>query len=164
MQYTTRELRLAILAVVLAVAVAGVLGWHFLSSASPPAGSAPQPQPANSGDGAAATSQAATTGPHTLKAEYMVSGKWKGGFNAAMAVTNLSSKPVEGWTVHLQLPPGVAVISAWSADVSQVAAGVTLRSQPWNTYLAPGATAHFGFQATGAAAAPNSCTINGAPC
>jgi Cellulose binding domain len=56
------------------------------------------------------------------------------------------------------------VTDAWAADVTQVAAAVTLRSQPWNTYLAPGATVHLGFQAKGAAAAPQSCTVNGSPC
>jgi cellulase/cellobiase CelA1 len=99
-----------------------------------------------------------------VKADYAVRGRWDGGFNAELVISNLGSQPIEGWTVRLQLPADVKVTEAWSADAAQVGEAVTLRSQPWNTYIGPGATMHFGFQATGGAADPRSCTVNGAPC
>jgi len=106
----------------------------------------------------------ASTSPRVLTARYEVRGRWKGGFNAELVVTNLGAQPVEGWTVELRMPDGVRVTDAWSADLQQAAGRVTLRSQPWNTYVGPGGTVHLGFQATGDAAAPSGCTVNRVPC
>ena len=91
-------------------------------------------------------------------------GRWAGGFNAELVLTNLGSDPVEGWTLRLGLPAGVKVAGAWSADLGQAAGAVILRSQPYNTYVAPGAAVHLGFAATGPPGPPTSCTVNGAPC
>jgi endo-1,4-beta-xylanase len=102
--------------------------------------------------------------PRVLTVQYTVSDRWKGGFTAHLRITNIGSQPVEGWLVNLRLPSGVKVIQAWSANVTQSATAVTLRSQPWNTYLGPGAAINFGFQATGSAVLPDSCTVNHAPC
>jgi hypothetical protein len=112
----------------------------------------------------AAPSTPASSAARTLTAGYTINGRWKEGFNAELTVTNLGSQPVEGWTVRLTMPDDVTVKGAWSAEVTQVASTVTLRSQPWNTYLGPGGVVRFGFQATGTAAAPESCTVNGSPC
>jgi cellulase/cellobiase CelA1 len=162
MRYTKRELRLAILAALLAVAIVALLGLDLFRGPTRPPVSGLQRdvrRPTASGPVAPTPSQA-----RVLTTGYAIRGRWAGGFNAEMVITNLGSQPVEGWTVRLQLPPGVAVSRAWSADYTQKAAAVTLRSQPWNTYLAPGATVHLGFEATGAAGSPSSCTVNGSPC
>lgn len=170
MRYTARELRLAVLAVVLAVTTVVLLGLYLLQGGTHHSGSGS----GGSGERAARTGQAATTAPPTtsqptaaqgpLKAEYSVRDHWREGFYAEMVITNIGSQPIMGWTARLRLPPGVRVIQAWSADATQSGAALTLRSQPWNTYVAPGATVHFGFQATGAVAPPTSCTVNGSPC
>ncbi len=162
MRYTKRERRLAVLAVTLAVAVAALLGLYLLRGSTRPAESGRRPgEPRQT----AAASASPTTGqPRVLKTEYSVRGRWEGGFNVEMVITNIGSQPVEGWTVHLQLPAGIAVTRAWAADFTQAAAAVTLRSQPWNTYLAPGTAIHLGFEATGTAGSPSSCTVNGSPC
>jgi cellulase/cellobiase CelA1 len=162
--YTKRELSLAAIAAVMAVAAATFLGLYVASAndrsrdsgdrvAGPakPTSSAPPTAPASGG-------------PRTLTAGYALGRSWKGGFNADLVVTNLSSQPVQGWIVQLQMPAGVSITQTWSADATQVATSVTLRSQPWNSYLAPGGAVHFGFQAKGDAAAPKACTINGWPC
>jgi cellulase/cellobiase CelA1 len=161
-RYTQRELVLAAVAGVLAVVAAVFLILYLVPGPSrsarvisPRTGTRPAHPPA---------SASTATGPRPLTVGYTVGGRWKGGFNAELTVTNLSSQPVEGWTVRLEMPAGIDVGAAWSADVKQVANTVILRSQPWNTYLAPGAAMRMGFEAKGDAAAPQSCTVNGAPC
>ena len=154
----------------MAIAVAVLLTLYLMpGSKGPPQLSdqphASPPKPASTPQSKSTKSPAA----RTIKADYLVRGKWKDGknregFNAELTITNLSSEPVEGWTVLLQMPAGVSVLSAWSAEASQKATAVTLRSQAWNTYLAPGSSMRMGFQATGSAATPRSCTINGSPC
>ena len=93
-----------------------------------------------------------------------VRSKWKDGFNAEVTVTNIGSQPLQGWTVQLQLPPGVDLTSTWGATAEHKANRLTLRSQSWNTYLEPGGSIRMGFEAKGKAADPVSCTVNGSPC
>ncbi len=163
MPYTQRERRLAVLAIAAAVA-ATLLALLVVRGAL----GSPNPKPRGGEPGQTAVSparkQPTSAAPRVLTVEYAVRGHWEGGFNAEVRITNIGSQPVEGWSVYLQLPAGVKVVRAWSADVTQSAAAVTLRSQPWNTYLAPGAVIQVGFQATGADASPSSCKINGTPC
>lgn len=165
MRYTKRERRLAILgvlAVMLAVLSGAVLGRSLLRGPNrPPESARHGGQPDRT---ATAAPSPATSQPRVLTAEYSVRGRWTGGFNVEMVITNTGSQPVEGWNVQLQLPAGVAVARAWAADFTQTGAALTLRSQPWNTYLAPGAAIHLGFEATGPAGSPRSCTLNGSPC
>jgi cellulase/cellobiase CelA1 len=160
MRFTKREL---VLTGALAVVVAVVLGYavfHGTGGRPSPGAQAVVPPPS-----APARSPSASGRPASaFKTEYAVRGRWPGGFNAELVLTNIGSQPVEGWTVRLRLPPDVRIGSVWSATVTQVPDAVILRSQPWNTYVAPGAAVHLGFEATGAAAAPSSCTVNGAPC
>ena len=160
MRYTEREWRFAAATVVLAVMTAALLGLYLLAGpAAAPDRSLRVEPPAPS---AGAPSRSAA--PYPVKAGYSVRGTWRDGFNAELVVTNIGSQPIEGWTVQLRMPDGVRLTQAWSAEAKQVATAVTLRSQPWNTYLAPGASVHFGFEASGNAALPAACTVNGAPC
>jgi cellulase/cellobiase CelA1 len=99
-----------------------------------------------------------------VKAGYEVRSKWKNGFNAEVTVTNIGSQPLQGWTVQLQLPPNVDLMSTWGATAEHKANRLTLRSQSWNTYLEPGGSIRMGFEAKGPAADPVSCTVNGSPC
>ena len=162
MRYTKREHVLTVLAGALAVAVAILLGLVvFRGATRPPSTGAQVGAPRRSAD---APQSPKASPPPVLRTEYAVRSRWPGGFNAELVITNLGSEPVGGWTVRLRLPPDVKVGRAWSADVSQVPDVVTLRSHPWNTYLAPGAVIHLGFEATGVPAAPSSCTVNDSPC
>jgi cellulase/cellobiase CelA1 len=166
MRYSEGERRIALIAALLALAAVAVLGLYLIRGwvRPPPAGrqTATAHQTSSSPPVNAGATQSA--GPRALTAGYRLGGRWDGGFNAEMVVTNIGSEPVEGWTVRLEMPAGVSVLQAWSAQSSQVGTAVTLRSQPWNTYIAPGGAVHFGFQATGSAADPSSCTVNGKPC
>jgi hypothetical protein len=156
--WTRRELILGTVAGALVVAVAVLLGVVLFR------GPAHQPSPAAVAHQSTARTPSPQTPPRTLRTEYSVVGRWAGGFNAELVLTNLGSEPVEGWTVRLGIPAGVKVAGAWSADLDQTAGAVILRSQPWNTYVAPGAAVHLGFAATGPPVPPTSCTVNGAPC
>ncbi|MET7417724.1 cellulose binding domain-containing protein [Dactylosporangium sp. NPDC005555] len=117
-------------------------------------------------------SQIVTPSAHTsaapvkgaVKAGYAVRSKWKDGFNAEVTVTNIGSQPLQGWTVQLQLPPDVDLTSTWGATAEHKADRLTLRSQPWNTYLEPGGSIRMGFEAKGKAGDPVTCTVNGSPC
>jgi endo-1,4-beta-xylanase len=162
MRVTQRQRRLAVTVGAIAVAALAAL-WLFLPRGSnhPSATATRHPPSASASPDARPTESA---GPRAVKAGYSVQKRWDGGFNAEVVVTNLSSQPLEGWTVRLELPSDVAVTSAWSAEATQVAGVVTLRSQPWNTYVAPGGTVHMGFQAKGGAVDPKSCTVNSVPC
>jgi cellulase/cellobiase CelA1 len=156
--WTRRELILAAVAGALAVTVAVLLGVVVLRKP------AHRPAPAAIVHPSTASSPPKATPPRTLRTEYSVVGRWADGFNAELVLTNLGSEPVEGWTVRLGLPAGVKVAGAWSADLDQAAGAVILRSQPYNTYVAPGAAVHLGFAATGPPVPPTSCTVNGVPC
>jgi cellulase/cellobiase CelA1 len=164
MRYTKRELRLAATAAVLAGLVVALLVVVLRGTARPPTAPARVGGTHPPAASAAPAPRPTSAGPRVLTAGYTVRGRWAGGFNAELVITNLSAQPVEGWTVELRMPDGTSVTGAWAADLHQAATTVILRSQPWNTYLAPGATVHLGFQATGEATAPRSCTVNGAPC
>ena len=150
------------------VAVAVLLTLYLWPGSKGPPQLADDPHPSPPKPVGTPQARATASPMRTVKAEYSVRGKWKDGakegFNAELTITNLGSEPVEGWTVLLQMPAGVSVLSAWSAEATQKATAVTLRSQAWNTYLAPGGSLRMGFQATGSAAEPRSCTINGSPC
>lgn len=161
MRYPKRKHVLAGVLAVVVVAALGLAVVQLVGRRAPPAKPAatvthhPSASPSPSLE---------TLQDKALKADYTVRGKWPGGFNAELDLTNLGSEPVEGWTVRLRLPPDVKVAQAWSADVTRVPGAVELRSQPWNTYLGPGATVRMGFAATGKASAPSACTVNGARC
>jgi cellulase/cellobiase CelA1 len=161
MRYTKREQLFAVAAGVLAVAVAVLLGFALFRGPSRPATT---PAPAAPPHPSTPPRSTPAGPPSALRAEYAVRGRWPGGFNAELVVTNLGSQPIEGWTVRLRLPPDIKVGQAWSADVTRAPDAVVLRSQPWNTYLGPGATIRMGFEATGPPAQPTSCTVNGSPC
>jgi cellulase/cellobiase CelA1 len=167
MRYTKREQRLAGAAAALVVVALLVLVLGPVQGASRPRAApavAGRPRAPVSVPASPTAGLPASTGARVLTARYEVRGRWKGGFNAELVVTNLGAQPVEGWTVELRMPDGVRVTDAWSADLQQAAGRVTLRSQPWNTYVGPGGTVHLGFQATGNAAAPSGCTVNRVPC
>jgi cellulase/cellobiase CelA1 len=157
--WTRRELILAAVAGALALAVAALLGVVlFRRPAHQPAPAAAVVRPST------VRASSPPTMTRTLRTEYSVVGRWADGFNAELVLTNLGSEPVEGWTVRLGLPAGVKVAGAWSAELDQAGGAVILRSQPYNTYVAPGAAVHLGFAATGPPVPPTSCTVNGAPC
>ena len=166
MWYSKRERNLAVVAAAMGVLAVTLLVLRLLDSPAAESGSkrraAEHRQPGTSA--ASPGSSQASPKPQILRAEYSVRHQWEGGFDADVTVTNIGSEPITGWTVILRLPAGVTVTQVWAADFIQTGGVVSLRSQPWNTYLGPGAVTSLGFQATGKPGAPSSCTVNGSPC
>ncbi|MER5182997.1 cellulose binding domain-containing protein [Streptomyces sp. NPDC002896] len=99
--------------------------------------------------------------------DYTVTGQWDGGFQGAVAVTNLVES-VTSWTLTFELGDGQKVTQGWNADWSQSGTTVTVKAPGWSQSLATGATATAGFlgsrSSTEAPASPTSFQLNGKPC
>jgi PelA/Pel-15E family pectate lyase len=90
---------------------------------------------------------------------YSITNNWGGGFTGEIKVTNNTAQTVSNWSVSWQ-EPSATITNAWNATLSgnnpYSATGLS-----WNATLAAGASATFGFQANGTAAAPK---VNGSLC
>ncbi|WP_323814421.1 pectate lyase [Cellvibrio sp. NN19] len=90
---------------------------------------------------------------------YTVTNNWGSGFTGEIKITNNTSSTVNGWSVAWQ-ESGASVTNSWNATLSG-SNPYTAASLGWNSTLAPGASASFGFQANGTASAPK---VNGTLC
>ncbi|MET7834673.1 cellulose binding domain-containing protein [Micromonospora sediminicola] len=88
---------------------------------------------------------------------------WGTGWEGRYTITNGGASTIAGWQVALTLPAGTTLGSYWDATVTSVGQRHTFTNRSWNGTLAPGASASFGFLATGSGL-PTDCTLNGAPC
>ncbi len=96
----------------------------------------------------------------TCTATSRVTGTWNGGFQAEVTVTNTAAAAISGWTARLTLPGGHAVTQVWGGTAD--GAG-TVTNAHYNGTIGPGASAVFGFLASGSgAAAVGSATCAGA--
>uniref|UniRef100_A0AAU2JXC5 chitinase n=1 Tax=Streptomyces sp. NBC_00049 TaxID=2903617 RepID=A0AAU2JXC5_9ACTN len=107
----------------------------------------------------AGPAQAATSATAT----YTKVSDWGSGFEGKWTVKNTGTTTITSWTVEWDYPAGTAVTSAWDATVTSSGTHWTGKNVGWNGTLAPGGTATFGFNGTGAGA-PTGCKINGASC
>ena len=91
---------------------------------------------------------------------------WNTGFTAAVTVENAGDDTIDGWSLTWTWPGDQKVTSAWNATVTQSGNRVTARNASYNSLLAPGATASFGFQASysGSNDAPQEFALNGVTC
>lgn len=110
---------------------------------------------------AVAPSAAAAT---ACDVDYTVN-QWSTGFTADVRVTNHGA-PINGWVVTWTFPGSQRVTSGWNAQLTQSGSAVTAAAPPYNTKLATGASAGFGFQATytGSNPAPTAFALNGVSC
>ena len=88
----------------------------------------------------------------TCTAVPRVTGSWGGGFQGEVTVANPTASAITGWTVRPALPNGHAVSQVWGGTASG-AGTVTVTNAPYNGALGPGASATFGFIASGSGAA-----------
>jgi lysophospholipase L1-like esterase len=94
-------------------------------------------------------------------ATYRVTNQWSGGFQGEVSVRNGTTSATSAWTATFTFDGGQRVSQAWNATAGQDGTVVTARNAAWNGALAPDASATFGFQASGSAAAPAvSCTVS----
>ncbi|WP_229075592.1 glycoside hydrolase family 6 protein [Actinoplanes sp. DH11] len=121
-------------------------------SPSPSVTSSPSSSPSASSSPSSSPSSP-PPGPGACTAAYRTTGSWQGGFQGEITVTAGASR-INGWTVTWTLAGGQSVSQAWNGVLSTSGSTVTVRNVSWNGGLAPGATAQFGFLASGAASAP----------
>ena len=88
---------------------------------------------------------------------------WDGGYTGQYTITNTTGAAISGWKVVFSLPSGTSVSSLWNGTETAAGQTYTVTNADWNGSLAAGATATFGFSASGTGA-PQSCTINGGAC
>jgi hypothetical protein len=92
--------------------------------------------------------------------------QWSNGFTANVTVANTGSSAVNGWALGFTLPGGQTITNSWNASLSGTSGAVTARNVSYNSSIAPGGSATFGFQGSysGSFATPSSFTLNGATC
>ena len=137
----------------------------LLQNAYPPIGGGPTPSgptsgPTPSGPTSGPTPSGPTSGPtpssssgpggSSCAATYAVQSDWGAGFVAGVTVRNTGTSALRGWKVTWTFGANQKITSSWSATVTQSGAAVTATNASWNGGLGAGATAQFGFQATGA--------------
>ncbi|WP_182902752.1 cellulose binding domain-containing protein [Microbispora sp. H10830] len=115
-------------------------------SVSPSASPSPSPSP--------------SANPGTCQVTYQVASSWQGGFTANVTVKNTGAAVLPDWTVTWDMPSGVSLVSGWSATVTSSGTRWTAKAPSWARSLAPGASASFGFQASG----PSSPGASGFAC
>ncbi|GII83127.1 hypothetical protein Ssi03_11170 [Sphaerisporangium siamense] len=88
---------------------------------------------------------------------------WSGGYNGQFTITNTGPATLNGWTVVFDLPSGTTAGAFWDALMTRDGSRYTFKNREYNGTLAPGASATFGWVATGAGD-PTGCTLNGGAC
>ena len=91
---------------------------------------------------------------------------WSNGFTANVTVANTGSSTINGWALGFSLPAGQAITNSWNTTLTTSGSAVTARNVGYNSSLAPGASASFGFQGTlnGTYSSPTAFTLNGTAC
>ena len=111
----------------------------------------------------AMTSQAsAATSDVTV--EWTVTQDWGTGYQGTVKVSNTSTGTIAPGS--LTVPYANTITSIWDANLAATTDGYRFTGPSWNTSLAPGGSASFGFIATskGSAVKPASCTIPTGTC
>ncbi|GAA0538327.1 hypothetical protein GCM10010172_19550 [Paractinoplanes ferrugineus] len=123
------------------------------TSPSPSPSASASPSPSSSASSPPATGTACT-------ASYQITGTWQGGFQAEVAVSNTGSAATRGWAVNWTLPAGQAISQIWNGSLVTSGSAATVTNVSYNGTLAPGATATFGFLASGNSASTPSLTCS----
>jgi cellulose 1,4-beta-cellobiosidase len=138
------------------VGVSGAPG--HLPAVTAPAGTA-QATPA-------AAAPPATGTVTSCKVRYAVTDSWANGFQAQIAITNTGKATVNGWALGWTFPGGQRVSQLWNGAQQQSGQRVTVTNASYNSAIAPGAVATFGFtgDGTGANSSPPAFRLNGTAC
>jgi xyloglucan-specific exo-beta-1,4-glucanase len=115
------------------------------------------------------TSPSPSGPPGSCRVAYNITGQWNPNFQGDVTVTNLSTTPVNGWTLRWTFANGQQINQIWNASFTETPAGaVAVTNVGYNgTIPANGGTANFGFisswnQSTNAK--PTSFTLNNVAC
>ncbi|MFE2510814.1 glycosyl hydrolase family 18 protein [Streptomyces naganishii] len=88
---------------------------------------------------------------------------WKGTY----VIHNSGSAAVNGWTLEFDLPAGVSVSGNYNGDVTVSGRHMTVKNAFYNANVPAGGSTEpysYWFTATGTAATPTGCTVNGDKC
>lgn len=77
-------------------------------------------------------------------AEFRLTEEWGSGYVGQVVVSNTAQRPVEDWSLHLEIPDGFRVLEAWDAVVSPADAAYRAAPAGWNARIAPGGEVSFG--------------------
>jgi cellulose 1,4-beta-cellobiosidase len=109
-----------------------------------------------------------TTPPATpaCRVTWTPTAQWRGGFTANVTLTNISSQPLDGWTLAYTFGGDQRITASWNSTFTQDGAAVTMTGAAWNSDLAPGRGTTFGLRGTWTAdaSAPAAFTVDGRPC
>lgn len=99
-----------------------------------------------------------------VTAAFAKTSDWGTGYQASFTITNNGSGPLGSWKVAFDLPAGTTVGTYWDALESSSSGGhYVFANRDYNGTVAPGASASFGFVASGDAG-PTTCLVNDGPC
>ncbi|MBP2475451.1 chitinase [Crossiella equi] len=99
----------------------------------------------------------------SVTASFAKQQSWESGYTGQITVKNDSGSAITSWRVEFDLPAGSSVGAYWDALQTNSNGHYVFTNREYNGNLAPGASAAFGFNASGTAA-PVNCKINGNPC
>ncbi|GGO92715.1 chitinase [Wenjunlia tyrosinilytica] len=100
----------------------------------------------------------------TATATFTKTSTWDSGFQAQYTIKNTGTSPISGWTVEWDFPSGTSVGAYWDSLITQAPANhYTAKNREYNGSIAPGASATFGFVASGTGS-PSGCKLDGGPC
>jgi hypothetical protein len=99
----------------------------------------------------------------SVTATYSLVGEWSGKFQASYTVANGTSTTVSSWKVEFDLAADTTIASSWDAVITRTGNHITAVNTAWNAPLNTGASAAFGFIATGPSR-PTNCRVNGGLC
>jgi arabinoxylan arabinofuranohydrolase len=146
--------------------------WQFTGAASPttpptttpttPATTTPTTAPTLPSTTTAPTTTAPTTAPPAAgcSATFRNAGTWGGGFQGEVTVT-AGSAAITSWTVRWPLANGQSISQVWNGALTTTSTEAAVSNVTYNGGLGAGASATFGFLATGASAAPTlTCTAS----
>lgn len=118
----------------------------------PPSTTAPPPPPPST--------TAPPPGSGGCTATYTQVSSWSGGFQGEVQVT-AGSSPINGWRVNITFPGGQTIQNYWNATVTPNGSGYVAENASYNGALGAGASATFGFLASGDAGTPTlSCAAS----
>ena len=126
-------------------------------AAAPPNPGPTNPTPPTSGPTTVPTSP--TTTPPTSQpggacsAAYVTSSSWQGGFQGQITI-KAGAGAIRSWSVSWTLASGQSISQVWGGTSTVTGSTATVRNAAYNGSLQPGATAEFGFIASGAASTP----------
>ena len=113
--------------------------------------------------GALLSATAAQAAAPRLTAAVTQTSVWNSGYGADVVITNSGDAASTSWTVEFDLPSGTTVSSSWNSVRTSTGQHHRFTNASFNGAIKPGATAKFGFNASGTGLATG-CTVNGNPC